>query len=1287
MVATYEYALGGNGRNYTGYPTYGLGGSDALFESDDNEYQYQSSMTVCGAVITETYNHLHLLTERRVDNASGSSCDLNLPGETGWAAIGAISQVHEYVGGPDFPPYNQLPANYQVPVTTTTTSHSATESGESVTRKRTSQANVYGQVAVAEAYGQGDGGELKLLQQTKNEYDEDNYGLPTKVTTTDGVTGKVRVKTAALTPDGMNIRSVTNGELDADENLVKDKTRTFEQDASGRTTKTTLSWADGESHVGAEEAATSVSYALADGKLTVTTTDAVGNASKEVTDVRNSWQLSKTDGRGNTWSYAYDALGRPTQLTNPDASTVTRTYVAATDPSAKKVEIYSPGTAIPLNSRTTLDEDGYETYEYTDGLRRILRTADNMGQGGTERLIIASQSFNAIGKPSSRTDTLGRKQSFAYDALGQATKAKNSLGEVVEKTYDDAYSGGDTGALNATRKIVTTLNGVTVEHEFQNDRKKPVRAIAFPATATPTEQTLSYDGLANQTQASIQAQALTATRGYGPGGLLLSASVVGDDKITSEVAYTRDLLGKRYQKTIEQTLADGTSYDYEGSKYEGNAIGLVETLTNAADQTLHATYNASGKVATFSDYAGQVFTGAYDALNRLTSVMTPESATTPKWEKQLTYTGRFLTEKKLLVDDAATSTITLGYQKDGKLQSKEYADEKKMTWTRDESGRLQQVTDYAGVVTTYEYSQHTKRLIKVSNPHASLSLAYYDQQSGDFANWSGRLSTLTYGNGVVVAFSYDGPRPRIKTITATSDGTTLASFEYAYDGQGRVSSVDSSGLINGATAPELTKTYAYDSLGHLTSASVSDLDDESTSYAYAYHPAVPDESGPSNITDVTTDAGAGAVSDSYVYNAINQLKTSDEGAFTHDLNGNMTADAAGSAYDYNVVNQLTKFTPAAGEAVSFDYYADGSLKSQTTDSAGATVYYYDESKYRNVVNKTEAGGGLSSYLFLGPKRIARVTSGNDVSYFLWDEKSIRGLVDDSGELLAAWDYLPYGKAVEKTGGAPELSTEFLYNGERYIAAGASGLYDFRARFYSPTLRRFISQDTKALMNRYAFANGDPINHVDPSGQSGIEKHLASIVVAAVLVVGGIVETAIGGKLANNRAVGGGLSFIASGVALAVATFDTNKAQKEALYSAAGALAITGISLTISSVTKGGRAAARDRLAKRRARREARRAPRQVAGLDVIDEAGGEEEDSNSSHASEVRRQKRQDLLHDSTKDLFDIGQRDKNFSSGITSEDTASFGKKTAEFGDGLEFDDQEEQIGMNDQTGPMDEW
>jgi RHS repeat-associated protein len=69
---------------------------------------------------------------------------------------------------------------------------------------------------------------------------------------------------------------------------------------------------------------------------------------------------------------------------------------------------------------------------------------------------------------------------------------------------------------------------------------------------------------------------------------------------------------------------------------------------------------------------------------------------------------------------------------------------------------------------------------------------------------------------------------------------------------------------------------------------------------------------------------------------------------------------------------------------------------------------------------------------------------------------------------------------------------YLYTGQQFDKS--TGLYDLRARFYSPNVGRFLSQDTYAVnfnnpieLNRYGYAANNPVNASDPSGHNFLES--------------------------------------------------------------------------------------------------------------------------------------------------------------------------------------------------------
>ena len=67
---------------------------------------------------------------------------------------------------------------------------------------------------------------------------------------------------------------------------------------------------------------------------------------------------------------------------------------------------------------------------------------------------------------------------------------------------------------------------------------------------------------------------------------------------------------------------------------------------------------------------------------------------------------------------------------------------------------------------------------------------------------------------------------------------------------------------------------------------------------------------------------------------------------------------------------------------------------------------------------------------------------------------------------------------------------FAYNGRDGVVTDDNGLVYMRARYYSPAMKRFINADVIAgaisnaiTLNRFAYANGNPVSFVDPFGLS------------------------------------------------------------------------------------------------------------------------------------------------------------------------------------------------------------
>ena len=107
-------------------------------------------------------------------------------------------------------------------------------------------------------------------------------------------------------------------------------------------------------------------------------------------------------------------------------------------------------------------------------------------------------------------------------------------------------------------------------------------------------------------------------------------------------------------------------------------------------------------------------------------------------------------------------------------------------------------------------------------------------------------------------------------------------------------------------------------------------------------------------------------------------------------------------------------------------------------------------------------------------------------YLLTDHQgSIVSMLNSSGGAISHQRYYAFGGIRPDLGGTNN-QTDFGYTGQRNMSS--IRLMDYRARFYDPTLGRFIQPDSivsnpanSQTWNRYGYVENNPINLVDPTG--------------------------------------------------------------------------------------------------------------------------------------------------------------------------------------------------------------
>lgn len=107
--------------------------------------------------------------------------------------------------------------------------------------------------------------------------------------------------------------------------------------------------------------------------------------------------------------------------------------------------------------------------------------------------------------------------------------------------------------------------------------------------------------------------------------------------------------------------------------------------------------------------------------------------------------------------------------------------------------------------------------------------------------------------------------------------------------------------------------------------------------------------------------------------------------------------------------------------------------------------------------------------------------------------SIVAVSNTSATTTSSYAYSSYGStAITGTADSP-----FQYTGRENDAG--TNLYYYRARYYSPQLGRFISEDPIELnggINAYAYADGNPISLTDPNGLFASPWHFGITLIAA-----------------------------------------------------------------------------------------------------------------------------------------------------------------------------------------------
>ncbi len=193
------------------------------------------------------------------------------------------------------------------------------------------------------------------------------------------------------------------------------------------------------------------------------------------------------------------------------------------------------------------------------------------------------------------------------------------------------------------------------------------------------------------------------------------------------------------------------------------------------------------------------------------------------------------------------------------------------------------------------------------------------------------------------------------------------------------------------------------------------------------------------------------------------------------LRGNSTSSPLGMAnYVYDQANRLVTSTSGT-TTVTNTFNADG-LRMRKNVNGMAQPYVYDTSGELPLMLMD----GNTFYIY-GPDGVPiEQINGTTPLYYHQDQLGSTRLLSTANiQAAATYSYDAHGRLTATTGSAVN---PFRFAGQ-YTDSETALVY-LRARFYDPSTAQFMSVDPKVEQSRtsYGYADNDPINRVDPTGQ-------------------------------------------------------------------------------------------------------------------------------------------------------------------------------------------------------------
>jgi RHS repeat-associated protein len=775
---------------------------------------------------------------------------------------------------------------------------------------------------------------------------------------------------------------------------------------------------------------------------------------------------SVTDNAGRTVSYDYHYFnywknnvsgGVLTKVTYPDQTSEEYTYATIHRGDANVESWYM---------ETMKDRRGNvwvkNTYDESDTPRVLKQTFADGSFYSFEYRIDASAVKSTL-----VTDASGNKQLYEFDPSSRYLQ-RVTLGYGTPLAQVTSY------VRSAGGLVLSEIDALGRKTETQRDAMgNPLVVTRLAGTDGATTSRYTYTPDDSQLVADTDPLGRTTVRSYTNGCLTSVTDAMGH--LTS---FSCNGSGLRTSAT--DSLGNTTAFGYRG----GDLIEVIDPLKRKKTFV----YDVLGRSVSKAEPDGTLTLAEYDLNDRIVRTTDALSGIT---EYSFDQNGN-----PSMVRMPNASKISYTYDAMNRLRERTDALGRIERWTYDALGHVLSATDRKGQVTTFSYDVLSRPVlttyadgsgIETTYDVASRRIGLLDSLAGAI-DWTyddldrltsevspqgtiqyaydrvGQRRSMTAGDQAVTSYTYDD----VGNLTLISRGDQMVRFQFDDAGQ-RTSTI----LPNGIEA-----TYKYDVAGQLVRLDYMDRSGVSVfdaSYAY-------DESGHRTRADTvsTTEPLPPASSHDGIFDAANRITSFEGRNIQYDQNGNVINDG-NRDFVWNARNQLVSIKGGGVDILTFSYDALGRRISKK--GASKKSYLYD-----GLNSVDEFIEGVHHPIMTGlnvDERYAREGSGGH-EYFLVDAlRSTVALTDDDGAVSRRYQYDAYGRMAIGSVSPSEFENDVLYTGRE---RDGDDLYYYRARYYSPAMGRFLSEDPLQFnggsVNFYGYVGGNPISFVDPLGLCG-----------------------------------------------------------------------------------------------------------------------------------------------------------------------------------------------------------